>query len=39
MSNPNLLGMLGAEVIARAVVRSVHTAKGIEGYSNAADIG
>jgi L-aminopeptidase/D-esterase-like protein len=37
--NPNLLGMLGAEVMARAVVRAVRAAQGIEGYPSAADIG
>jgi L-aminopeptidase/D-esterase-like protein len=37
--NPNLLGMLGAEVMARAVVRAVRAAHGIEGYPSAADIG
>ena len=37
--NPNLLGMLGAEVIARAVVRAIRAAQGIEGYPSAADIG
>jgi L-aminopeptidase/D-esterase-like protein len=37
--NPNLLGMLGAEVMARAVVRAVRAAQGIEGYTSAADIG
>jgi L-aminopeptidase/D-esterase-like protein len=36
--NPNLLGMLGAEVMARAVVRAVRAAQGIEGYPGAADI-
>jgi L-aminopeptidase/D-esterase-like protein len=37
--NPNLLRMLGAEVMARAVVRAVRAAQGIEGYPSAADIG
>lgn len=36
--NLNLLGMLGAEVMARAVVRAVRAAQGIEGYPSAADI-
>jgi L-aminopeptidase/D-esterase-like protein len=36
--NSNLLGMLGAEVMARAVVRAIRTAQDIEGYPSAADI-
>jgi L-aminopeptidase/D-esterase-like protein len=36
--NPNLLGILAAEAMARAIVRAVRAAKGIEGYPSAADI-
>ncbi|RCW64742.1 P1 family peptidase [Pseudorhodoferax soli] len=36
--NPNLLGMLAAEAMARAVVRAVRAAKGIDGYPSAADL-
>lgn len=35
--NPNLLGMLAAEAMARAVVRAVGAAGSIEGYPSAAD--
>jgi L-aminopeptidase/D-esterase-like protein len=37
--NPNLLGMLAAEVMACAVVRAVRAAQSIEGYPSAAEIG
>ena len=37
-ANPNLLGILAAEVMAIAVVRAARAAKGIEGLPAAADM-
>jgi L-aminopeptidase/D-esterase-like protein len=36
--NANLLGILAAEVMARAVVRAIRAAKGIEGYPSETDL-
>jgi len=38
-ANPNLLGILAAEVMALAVLRAARMARGIEGFPSAADLG